>query len=130
MDILIHECIEIENIDTAILSRMNYLHEYLENGWTIKYTNFSYKLKKEDLKIIFSNQYRFKKQSHVITNYDNKFKYIFVFLFNVLNNGWTIKKNNSDYIIYKKHQGQKELFSKHYLASFMEEHFKLNKLNK
>ena len=49
-----------------------------------------------------------------------------VFLYNALENGWTIKKNNSNYIIYKKHQGQRELFSKHYLASFMEEHFKLN----
>lgn len=126
MDIIIRECKDIENIDTTILSNMNCLHEYLENGWTIKYSNFSYKLKKDELKIFFSKDYRFKllKQSDTIN--DNKIKYIFVFLFNVLKNGWTIKKNNSNYIIYKKHQGQRELFSKHYLASFMEEHFKLN----
>ena len=79
MDIIIRECKDIENIDTTILSNMNCLHEYLENGWTIKYSNFSYKLKKDELKIIFSKDYRFKllKQSYTIN--DNKIKYIFVF---------------------------------------------------
>ena len=42
---------------------------------------------------------------------DSKQKYILAFIYNGLNNGWTIKKQNSKYIFSKNHEGKKEIFS-------------------
>ena len=41
-----------------------------------------------------------------------------IFIFNALENGWTIKKKDKKYIFLKNHEGKKEIFSEDYLISF------------
>ena len=41
-----------------------------------------------------------------------------IFIFNALENGWTIKKNNEKYIFQKKHNNKKEIFLDNYLKKF------------
>jgi len=51
-----------------------------------------------------------------------------VFLFNGLENGWTIKKNNNAYIFSKPHEGKKEVFLDTYLKRFMQRNLNLENL--
>jgi hypothetical protein len=50
------------------------------------------------------------------------------FIFNAIENGWTIKKNGTNYIFSKKHEGRKEIFLDTYLKRFMEENFSLDQI--
>jgi|UniRef100_A0A6C0C2E7 hypothetical protein len=43
-----------------------------------------------------------------------------VFLFNALEEGWTIHKKNQYYIFKKKHEGKKEVYLDTYIQSFIE----------
>ena len=49
-----------------------------------------------------------------------------VFLYNALDNGWSIKKRNDSYIFTKNHEGKKEIFDESYLAIFMKENANIN----
>ena len=51
-----------------------------------------------------------------------------VFLFNALDNGWSIKKRKDSYIFTKNHEGKKEVFDESYLAIFMKDNADINKL--
>ena len=51
-----------------------------------------------------------------------------VFLYNALENGWTIKKKRNLYIFTKNHEGKKEVYLDDYLKSFMKENFNINNL--
>ena len=51
-----------------------------------------------------------------------------VFLFNALDNGWSIKKRKDSYIFTKNHEGKKEVFDEGYLAIFMKENADINNL--
>lgn len=51
-----------------------------------------------------------------------------IFLFNALENGWTIKKYNESYVFIKKHDGKKEILDDTYLSTFVEENCDLNKI--
>ena len=42
-----------------------------------------------------------------------------LFVFNALQDGWTIKKRKDSYIFTKNHEGKKEVFQDAYLISFM-----------
>ena len=50
------------------------------------------------------------------------------FLFNALDNGWTIQKKKEAYIFSKKHEGKKEVFLDSYLKRFMVMNFDLKKI--
>ena len=50
------------------------------------------------------------------------------FLFNALENGWTIKKQESCYVFSKNHNGQKEVYLDSYLKRFMVSNLDLNKI--
>ena len=50
------------------------------------------------------------------------------FLYNALEDGWEIKKEDDRYIFIKKHEGKKEVFSDNYLRRFIEQNFDINKL--
>jgi hypothetical protein len=52
------------------------------------------------------------------------------FLFNAINDGWTIKKKQNVYIFIKNHEGKKEVFDESYLLSFMKSNFNLDDLLK
>jgi hypothetical protein len=49
-----------------------------------------------------------------------------VFLFNALDNGWSIKKRKDSYIFTKNHEGKKEVFDDAYLSIFMKENTNIN----
>ena len=51
-----------------------------------------------------------------------------IFLFNALDNGWTITKREENYIFSKNHEGKKEVFLENYLNIFMKENFDINKI--
>jgi hypothetical protein len=46
-----------------------------------------------------------------------------LFLFNAIEEGWTIKKKNNSYIFSKNHEGKKEVFEDNYLDQFMKSSF-------
>ena len=51
-----------------------------------------------------------------------------LFLFNAINDGWSIRKRKDSYIFTKNHEGKKEIFLDSYLLSFMKGNFDMNKL--
>jgi hypothetical protein len=51
-----------------------------------------------------------------------------VFLYNALDNGWSIKKTQNSYIFKKNHEGKKEVFNETYLSMFMKDNADINKL--
>jgi len=51
-----------------------------------------------------------------------------LFLFNAINDGWSIKKRNDSYIFTKNHEGKKEVLLDSYLLSFMKGNFDMNKI--
>ena len=53
-----------------------------------------------------------------------------VFLYNALDNGWSIKKRNDSYIFTKNHEGKKEIFDETYLSIFMKENVNINNILK
>ena len=46
-----------------------------------------------------------------------------LFLFNAIEEGWSIKKKNNSYIFSKNHEGKKEVFEDNYLDKFMKSSF-------
>ena len=50
------------------------------------------------------------------------------FLFNALENGWTIKKKKNCYVFSKNHEGKKEVYLDSYLKRFMKVIFDLNNI--
>lgn len=42
-----------------------------------------------------------------------------IFLFNSLEDGWTIKKNKDEYILTKAHENKKEIFNDEYISHFV-----------
>jgi hypothetical protein len=151
--------IHIDNFDTReisteLLNRMDYLHSYLENEWTIKKRDGCYIMTKESNKIIISDSCDYSKikmnkdctnksvpnksvinksGNNTLGNDNNRYedtdnmKYILYFLYNVLNNGWSIKKSQyTEYVFIKNHEGKKEYFSNKYLHSFLKDNFNFN----
>jgi hypothetical protein len=58
--------------------------------------------------------------------YDEKKVKIMVFITNALENGWTVKKKENQYIFTKKHDGKREVFNQNYLENFIESNFDMN----
>lgn len=130
---------DIGKLAPGLLDMMDYLYSYLDNGWAIKKRKGSFILSKDNHKMFVSESIRFANSSltiltssnklnhHSSENHDtnsNKTRYIFYFLYNVLNNGWTIKKTRQEeYTFIKNHEGKKEIFSNKYLHTFMKDNF-------
>ena len=51
-----------------------------------------------------------------------------MFLYNAINDGWTIKKRNKSYIFTKNHEGKKQILEDSYLLSFVKDNLDLYKL--
>ena len=51
-----------------------------------------------------------------------------IFIFNALENGWTIKKKNKKYYFSKNHKQKKEIFSEDYLSLFIKDNSNINNL--
>jgi hypothetical protein len=65
-------------------------------------------------------------------NYDIKIDNLkfqkMLFLFNAINDGWSIKKRKDSYIFTKNHEGKKEILLDSYLLSFVKGNFDMNKI--
>jgi len=51
-----------------------------------------------------------------------------LFIYNALEDGWSIKKRQKSFIFTKNHEGKKEVLSDSYLVSFMKGNFDMKKL--
>lgn len=51
-----------------------------------------------------------------------------LFIFNALENGWSISKKKDYYVFSKKHKGEKEILQNDYLAQFVEKNTDLKKI--
>ena len=51
-----------------------------------------------------------------------------VFLFNALDNGWSIKKRKDSYVFTKNHENLKEIIDNSYLLQFMKTNLDMNKI--
>jgi hypothetical protein len=71
-------------------------------------------------------------KSDSLENYDIKIDNIkfqkMLFLFNAINDGWSIKKRKDSYIFTKNHEGKKEILLDSYLLSFVKGNFDINKI--
>jgi hypothetical protein len=47
------------------------------------------------------------------------------FIINALEKGWTVKKQNDEYIFSKKHENRREIFKESYLRDFLESNMQL-----
>ncbi len=47
-----------------------------------------------------------------------------LFLYNAIENGWSVKKKNNSYVFSKNHEGKKEVFLEDYLTDFIKHNFK------
>ena len=47
-----------------------------------------------------------------------------IFINNAIENGWTVKKRESNYIFSKKHENKVEVYDKNYLENFIENNIK------
>ena len=49
------------------------------------------------------------------------------FIFNAINDGWTVQKKKNTYVFTQPHGGRKEVFSESYLSEFIKANLVLNK---
>ena len=112
---------DINKLNPSMLNYMDHLHNYLDEGWNIYKKNRSYILKKNGCKMMIPDKIMLSQTEFCDDN--QSYKYILCFLYNVLNNGWVIKKSNANYIFIKNHEGKKEIFSNDYINTFIKENF-------
>jgi len=53
-----------------------------------------------------------------------------LFIFNAINDGWSVKKRGDSYIFLKDHEGKSEIFSDSYLQTFITSNLDMDKLLK
>jgi hypothetical protein len=68
---------------------------------------------------------KIEKETRQIEIDQDKFKKM-VFLYNALDDGWSIKKRRDSYIFTKNHEGKKEVFDEAYLSIFMKDNSNIN----
>jgi len=51
-----------------------------------------------------------------------------LFIFNAINDGWVLKKEDDSYIFTKPHHGKKEIFKDEYLSTFIKKNFNSSNL--
>lgn len=51
-----------------------------------------------------------------------------ILLYNSIEQGWSVKKNNESYVFSKKHENKKEVLEDSYLLKFMKTNLDLNKM--
>ena len=123
-NIVIGENIDMTQITPSVVSLMKYLHKYLDENWKINKKNNSYILKRNDCKVIICEGMYIKPS--IVPHHNTNMKYILGFLYNSLNDGWTVKKTNNNYIFIKNHEGKKEILSNEYIDTFIKDNFNFN----
>ena len=123
-NIMIGENIDMTQITPSVVSLMKYLHKYLDENWKINKKNNSYILKRNDCKVIICEGMYI--NPNIVSDHNTSVKYILGFLYNSLNDGWTVKKTNNNYIFIKNHEGKKEILSNEYIDTFIKDNFNFN----
>jgi hypothetical protein len=82
-------------------------------------------MEKIDLKVKIENPCGEKEYDILINNI--KFQKM-AFLYNAINDGWTIKKKQDSYVFLKRHEGKREIFSDNYLLDFLTKNCDMNTL--
>ena len=59
---------------------------------------------------------------------DNITLHKMAFLYNALEDGWSIHKKNNLYVFKKNHEGKKEVYLDEYLTRFMQENFDITNI--
>lgn len=47
------------------------------------------------------------------------------FIYNAIQDGWSVKKQNDSFVFSKKHEGKKQIFQPEYLENFIEKNLVL-----
>lgn len=123
-NIVVGENVDMTQITPSIVSLMKYLHKYLDENWKINKKNNSYILKRNDCKVIICEGMYI--NPSIVSDHNTSVKYILGFLYNSLNDGWTVKKTNNNYIFIKNHEGKKEILSNEYIDTFIKDNFNFN----
>jgi len=50
------------------------------------------------------------------------------FIYNALDDGWTVSAQNNKYVFTKKHENKKEIYLENYLKNFIEKNIDINNL--
>ena len=53
---------------------------------------------------------------------------IMMFLYNAIQDGWSVKKTNNSYVFRKKHEGKQEIFLDTYLSTFVKSNLNMHTL--
>jgi hypothetical protein len=59
-------------------------------------------------------------------NIDMKTLQKMIFIYNALQKGWKVKKQDDAYVFYKNHEGKREIFRDDYLEKFIESNLVLD----
>ncbi len=51
-----------------------------------------------------------------------------IFIFNALEDGWSIKKRKKSYYMLKNHEAKKDVFMESYLPTLMKDYMDINKI--
>jgi len=51
------------------------------------------------------------------------------FILNAIDTGWSVKKQDENYIFSKKHEGKREVFMTDYLEKFIDQNMKLDNIS-
>jgi len=69
-----------------------------------------------------------KEDEHYVTSIDNVTFQKMMFIYNAMNDGWSVSKKNTSYTFIKNHNGKSEVFDEDYLATFVVSNLDMNKL--
>jgi len=58
--------------------------------------------------------------------HNNKEMSKMIFIFNAIEDGWTVKKNNNSYIFSKHKSKEKQVFTEDFLNKFITKYFNIN----
>jgi len=58
--------------------------------------------------------------SNNIIQMDRKLLVKMNFIYNAIQDGWSVKKQNDSFVFSKKHEGKKQIFQPEYLENFIE----------
>lgn len=63
--------------------------------------------------------------SNNIIQMDRKLLVKMNFIYNAIQDGWSVKKQNDSFVFSKKHEGKKQIFQPEYLENFIEKNLVL-----
>ena len=69
-----------------------------------------------------------KEDEHYVTSIDNVTFQKMMFIYNAINDDWSVAKKNTSYTFIKNHNGKSEVFDEDYLATFVVSNLDMNKL--